>query len=117
MLVVVGMAARSLGVACADGAVDGVDVLWIGIGDLAQSYNVPGADFTNERLRTAAKEMIAKAKAVNKVVLAPSSPVHTLEYCQTLIDLGFQGVSYGTDTSIFRNACWEIMSLAKPKKK
>ena len=94
-------------------AVDGVDVFWIGIGDLAQSYGVPGADFTNERLRAAAMEMVAKAKKVNKVVLAPSSPVHTLEYCRTLIDLGFQGVSYGTDTSIFRNACWDIMSLAK----
>jgi 2-keto-3-deoxy-L-rhamnonate aldolase RhmA len=94
-------------------AVDGVDVYWVGIGDLAQSYNVPGADFTDPRLRAVAVEVAAKAAKANKVMLAPSSPVHTLDYCRTLIDLGFRGISFGTDTSVFRNICREIMTLAK----
>ena len=94
-------------------AVDGVDVFWVGIGDLAQSYNVPGADFTDPRLRGVAEEVVAKATAAGKVMLAPSSPIHTLDYCRTLIDIGFRGISFGTDTSIFRNACQEIVTLAK----
>ena len=94
-------------------AVDGVDVLWIGIGDLAQSYGVPGADFTKDPLLSVAKEVIVKANAAGKVVLAPSSPVHTLEYCRGLLDLGFKGISFGTDTSVFRNVCRDVMSFVR----
>ncbi|PWK61286.1 aldolase/citrate lyase family protein [Aminobacter sp. AP02] len=94
-------------------AVDGVDVLWIGIGDLAQSYNVPGAPMTQEPLLSAARGAIAKARAVGKVLLAPSSPTHTHEYCRELLDMGFVGISYGTDTSIFRNVCRDAISLTK----
>lgn len=94
-------------------AVDGVDVYWIGIGDLAQSYNVPGADFTDPRLRSVALEVASKARKANKIMLAPSSPVHTIDYCKTLIELGFRGISFGTDTSVFRNVCRDIMALAK----
>lgn len=94
-------------------AVEGVDVLWIGIGDLAQSYGVPGAAMTDEPLLSAAKTAIAKAKAAGKVLLAPSSPVHTHEYCKELLDMGFKGISYGTDTSIFRNVCRDAMSIVK----
>ena len=94
-------------------AVDGADVLWIGIGDLAQSYGVPGADFTKDPLLSVAKEVIVKANAAGKVVLAPSSPVHTLEYCRGLLDLGFKGISFGTDTSVFRNVCRDVMSFVR----
>jgi 2-keto-3-deoxy-L-rhamnonate aldolase RhmA len=94
-------------------AVDGVDVFWIGIGDLAQSYGVPGANMANEPLKSVALEAIAKAKKAGKVLLGCSSPVHTIEYCQTLINMGFKGISFGTDTSIFRNACWDAMKLVR----
>ena len=94
-------------------AVDGVDVIWIGIGDLAQSYKVPGADLASEPLLSVAKTAVAKTRAANKVILAPSSPVHTLEYCRELIGLGFQGISFGTDTSVFRNICRDVMKLTK----
>lgn len=94
-------------------AVDGVDVFWVGIGDLAQSYNVPGADLTHPALKTVATEVAQKARAKGKVMLAPSSPVHTLDYCRALIDMGYHGISFGTDTSVFRNTCRDILSLAK----
>lgn len=94
-------------------AVDGVDVLWLGIGDLAQSYGVPGADFTKDPLLSVAKTAIAKTQAAGKFLIAPSSPVHTNEYCRSLLDLGFKGISFGTDTSVFRNICRDVMSLAQ----
>ena len=94
-------------------AVDGVDVFWIGVGDLAQSYGVPGADFTKDPLLSVAKQAIAKTEAAGKVMLAPSSPVHTIEYCRGLLKLGFKGISFGTDTSVFRNVCRDVMALAK----
>ena len=94
-------------------AVDGVDVFWIGVGDLAQSYGVPGADFTKDPLLSVARTAIAKTEAAGKVMLAPSSPVHTIEYCQGLLDMGFKGISFGTDTSVFRNICRDVMALAK----
>lgn len=93
--------------------VDGVEVLWIGIGDLAQSYGVPGAPLTEEPLLSVAMSAIAKTRAAGKVLLAPSSPIHSFEYCRQLLDMGFQGISYGTDTSIFRNACRDAMVLTK----
>ena len=94
-------------------AVDGVDVLWLGIGDLAQSYGVPGADLLHEPLLSVAKEVIRKTKKAGKVMIAASSPVHTIEYCRALIDMGFAGISYGTDTSIFRNVCHDAMAITK----
>jgi 2-keto-3-deoxy-L-rhamnonate aldolase RhmA len=94
-------------------AVDGVDIFFIGIRDLAQSYNIPGADFTDERLHAIAVELVQKATAANKVLLAPSSPVHTIDYRRTMVEMGFRGISFGTDTSIFRNVCREIMTLTE----
>lgn len=94
-------------------AVDGVDVLWLGIGDLAQSYGVPGAPLNREPLLSVAKEVVAKTRAAGKVMLAASSPLHTIEYCRELLEMGFGGISYGTDTSIFRNACRDAMPLTK----
>lgn len=94
-------------------AVDGVDVLWLGIGDLAQSYGVPGQDLLHEPLLSVAKEVVRKTKAAGKVMIAASSPVHTIEYCRALLDMGFGGISYGTDTSIFRNVCRDAMAIVK----
>lgn len=94
-------------------AVEGVDALWLGIGDLAQSYGVPGAPMNQEPLLSVAREAIAKCKAAGKILLAPSSPLHTHDYCQELLAMGFAGISYGTDTSIFRNACRDAMALTK----
>lgn len=93
--------------------VDGVDLFWLGIGDLAQSYGVPGAPLNKEPLLSVAKEVIAKTKAAGKFMLAASSPIHTMEYCRELLDMGFAGISYGTDTSIFRNVCRDAMALTK----
>jgi 2-keto-3-deoxy-L-rhamnonate aldolase RhmA len=92
-------------------AVEGVDVLWLGIGDLAQSYNVPGYPLTKEPLLSIAREVVAKTRAAGKTMLAASSPLHTFDYCRELLDMGFGGISYGTDTSIFRNVCRDAISL------
>jgi 2-keto-3-deoxy-L-rhamnonate aldolase RhmA len=94
-------------------AVEGVDVFWLGSGDLAQSYGVPGADLTREPLLSVAKDVIAKTRAAGKLMLGPSSPVNTVQYCRGLLDMGFGGISFGTDISVFRGACADIMSLAK----
>ena len=93
-------------------AVEGVDVFWLGAGDLAQSYGVPGADLTKDPLLSVTKDLIAKTKAAGKVMLGPSSPVNTVEYCRGLLKMGFDGISFGTDISIFRGACAEVASLA-----
>jgi 2-keto-3-deoxy-L-rhamnonate aldolase RhmA len=94
-------------------AVEGIDVFWLGAGDLAQSYGVPGADLTKDPLRSVAKDLIAKSKAAGKLMLGPSSPVNTVEYCRGLLDMGFGGISFGTDISVFRGVCADIMSLSK----
>jgi 4-hydroxy-2-oxoheptanedioate aldolase len=93
-------------------AVEGVDVFWLGAGDLAQSYGVPGADLTKDPLLSIARDLIAKTKAAGKLMMGPSSPVNTVEYCRGLLELGFDGISFGTDISVFRGACADIMSLA-----
>ena len=93
-------------------AVEGVDVYWLGSGDLAQSYGVPGADLTKDPLLSVAKQVVAKSKAAGKLMMGPSSPVGTVEYCRKLLDLGFDGISFATDITVFRNAVAEIISLA-----
>jgi 2-keto-3-deoxy-L-rhamnonate aldolase RhmA len=94
-------------------AVEGADVLWLGIGDLAQSYGVPGAPLNEEPLRSVAVEAVAKTRAAGKALLAASSPIHTHDYCRELLGMGFAGISYGTDTSIFRNVCRDAMALTR----
>ena len=59
-----------------------------------------------------AKQVVAKSKAAGKLMMGPSSPVGTVEYCRKLLDLGFDGISFATDITVFRNAVAEIISLA-----
>lgn len=89
-------------------AVEGVNIFWVGISDLGQSYGLAGASFEHPVLQAAAKEVIAKATKAGKAVMAPVAPLLSLEYARELIDMGFKLLSFGTDISVFRRSCQQI---------
>lgn len=91
-------------------AVKGVDVYWIGTRDLAQSLGLPGVDLNNERLRGLARELNAKAKDAGKVLMATVSPHLNLEYGETLMEMGFRILSYGSEQHFFAMKCAEVVA-------
>jgi 2-dehydro-3-deoxyglucarate aldolase/4-hydroxy-2-oxoheptanedioate aldolase len=79
-------------------AIEGVDCLWIGHFDLSQSMGIP-AQFHSERFQTALRAVISAAQAKQKLLgIQPGS----MEQADEWIALGFNVISWSTDTSIYR---------------
>lgn len=90
--------------------VDGVDVYWLAVGDLGQSYGFPGASFEHPGMRAIASEVIEKANRAGKAMMIPVAPKLEGEYCQYLVDLGFRLLSFGTDIALFARSCRQATS-------
>lgn len=91
--------------------VEGIDLLWIGIADLAASYGLPaGSTFEDPELSKIAREVNGKAARKGKALMAPVAPPLTREYADVLRGLGFRALSWGTDVNVFARACEVGMS-------
>lgn len=88
--------------------VDGADIYWLAVGDLSQSYNLPGASLEHPVLRQVAADLVGKATRAGKVMMATVSPKLDKSYAQFLADLGFRLLSFGADLSVFARACRQI---------
>lgn len=86
--------------------VEGVDILFIGPYDLSQSLGVTG-QVNHPAVISAMKEIVLKAKAVNKII---GCFVDTPEDLKQRRTLGVQYLSYSVDIGIFSDACKMIMT-------
>lgn len=78
----------------------GVDILWVGHYDLSTQMGIPG-DFHNPKFITALKKTIAAARKHKKLAaIQPGS----LEQAQEWRALGFDVLSYGADSGVYRAA-------------
>ncbi|MBI2910269.1 MAG: hypothetical protein HYX92_21715 [Chloroflexi bacterium] len=93
--------------------VEGVDVYWLAVADLGQSYGFPGATFEHPGMRAIATDLVAKAKRAGKAMMIPVSPRLDREYCEYLVGLGFRLLSFGSDMSVFAKACKQAASYAR----
>lgn len=90
-------------------AVEGVDVYLIGVRDLAQTLGVAGADYRTDPLRSIGQDAIERANQAGKKIIVPVAPLLTPEYAAYLLELGFHGLSYGTDLSVFTSCCRNLL--------
>ena len=99
---VITMIESPIGVRNADAiaAVNGVDVLWVGHFDLTQAMGIP-AQFHHPDFLEAISKVVAAARNHGKVAaINPSTPEQAEEWIAT----GFRAISWGNDTTIYRNA-------------
>ena len=89
--------------------VDGVDIIFIGPYDLSQSLGVPG-QVNNPIVVDAMKEIVAKAKAANKVI---GCFVDTIDDLNMWKSIGVQYLSYSVDIGIFLDACKKTIESFK----
>jgi 4-hydroxy-2-oxoheptanedioate aldolase len=96
-------------------AVSGIDVLFIGTGDLARELGVK-CDPQEPRL-VAAQARIANAARANG--LAWGTPAFSIEHAADLLAAGAQFIAHGSDTSMLRThvtkLCQQIDSLGIPR--
>lgn len=91
-----------LGVANAEAiaATPGVDNLWVGHFDLTQSMGIPG-EFQNPKFLDALKTVVEAAnKHGKKLGIQPGN----MEQAQQWMALGFNVISWGADSAIYRGA-------------
>jgi len=81
-------------------AIDGIDVLWIGHTDLANSLGIPG-QFDHPRFKEALATMLAACKQHNKV---PGIMATGIENGKSLLDEGFRMLAYGGDLWLYQAA-------------
>ncbi len=89
------------GAEAADGiaALDGVDGLWVGHGDLTVSLGIPG-QYDNERYRAAESRIVAAAQNAGKPI---GRLVDSVEEGRALISRGFQFVGYSGDAWVLQS--------------
>jgi 2-dehydro-3-deoxyglucarate aldolase/4-hydroxy-2-oxoheptanedioate aldolase len=91
-----------LGVANAEAiaATPGVDILWVGHFDLSQSMGIPG-EFQNPRFLEALQAVVAAAnKHGKRLGIQPGN----MEQAQQWMSLGFNVISWGADSAVYRAA-------------
>lgn len=92
-------------------AIPGVDILWVGHSDLAQSMGMPG-QFDNPRFIDGLKEVVAAARANGKAAgIQPGSPEQAHEW----MSLGFDVISWATDTLVYSKALSEAVAELRKK--
>lgn len=81
-------------------AMPGIDVLWVGHFDLTQAMGIP-AQFHHPDFLDAIRKVIAATRKHGKVAgINPTSP----EQAEEWIAAGFNAISWGNDSTIYRNA-------------
>lgn len=93
-------------------ATEGVDVLYVGPGDLSQSYGVP-AQIDHELVRRAVD---ATAEACESHGKWWGTPAFSEEHLRRLIERGAQFIEYGLDQNILMSALLQIKATLKELK-
>jgi 2-dehydro-3-deoxyglucarate aldolase/4-hydroxy-2-oxoheptanedioate aldolase len=81
-------------------ATDGIDVLWVGQGDLTQSMGIPG-QYHHEKFLAALRHVVDIA---GKNGLGAGIQPQDLSQAEEWMGLGFNVVSYGADHSVYIHA-------------
>lgn len=92
-------------------ATEGVDVLWVGHYDLAQSLGVLG-QFEHPRFLEALGKVVGAAKKSGKAAgIQPGG----WEQAEQWLSLGFNVISWGSDIAVYRNALGSAISRLREK--
>lgn len=85
-------------------AVPGIDLLFIGLGDLSRELGIP-CDPANEQFNSAVKQVAAAAERHG---IAWGMPALSVEHAQQLLAAGALFISHGSDTSLLKGAVTQL---------
>ncbi|WP_191089730.1 HpcH/HpaI aldolase family protein [Nesterenkonia ebinurensis] len=91
--------------------VDGIDVLWVGDGDLAASLGVPG-DFEASAYKNALRSVASAARDAGKLAGFTTADPRT---ARDLYKIGFRIFAFGNDIKIFSEAMSNGVAVIKNK--
>ncbi len=92
-------------------AIDGVDILWVGHFDLSTSLGIPG-QFDDSRFKAAIKRTVAAARKHGKLLgIQPGTP----KQLQDWLKAGFNVISWGADSAVYRAALVNSVNLVREK--
>jgi 2-keto-3-deoxy-L-rhamnonate aldolase RhmA len=91
-------------------AVDGVDVVWCGTGDLSQSLGIPHSGLEHPKIEAAMTRCREACSNNGKVFMATAGSSPTPEYVAKLWEFGAPIVSMGPDVMILRNMLSELVT-------
>ena len=91
-------------------AVDGVDVIWCGSGDLSQSLGIKHSGLEHPLMREAMTKIRDACSKNDKIFMATAGSKPTAEYVNELWDFGAPIVSLAPDLMLIRNAFAETVT-------
>jgi 2-keto-3-deoxy-L-rhamnonate aldolase RhmA len=91
-------------------AVPGVDVLFVGPGDLSQSLGEGHRGHHHPAVRAATAHSVELARRHGKVAMSVPYPTVTPEVARDLGEMGVQLIAYSIDERIFFNACQAVIT-------
>lgn len=91
-------------------AVDGIDGVHLGQGDLSVDLGIPGRN-EDPRIQAAIDRIAAAAKAVGKPAAAGGG---SAEWSRMLLQRGYRMISHASDIALFQNGLKEGLAALKP---
>jgi 2-keto-3-deoxy-L-rhamnonate aldolase RhmA len=91
-------------------AVEGIDVVFFGPGDLGMTMGVGAAGLASDIVRDALDEVLRAASNQETAVMTVPFPDGSLTAMQALIDRGVKIITHGIDQLLFYAMCKEILA-------
>lgn len=92
-------------------ALEGIEIVFLGPFDLAQSLGLPGADYRHPTLSAALDRVVAAAAARGKWVMTTVGATIDEDYASLLVERGVRLLSFSADVAVFLAACRRIAAL------
>ena len=96
-------------------SVPGIDVLFVGPGDLSQSLGAGDRGHEHPAVRAATQRSVELARANGQVAMSVPYPTVSPESATDLMKLGVQLIAYSIDERVFFNACQSVIRALRPQ--
>lgn len=91
--------------------IKGVDIIFFGPMDFAQSIGLPGETFEHPKLNAALKEVVQACDAAGISVMTVTSPSANIAYARKIIAAGVKVIVLSSDEVVFRQSCQELIKI------
>lgn len=89
----------------------GVDIIFFGPMDFAQSVGLPGETFEHPKLHAALREVVQACDTAGIAVMTVTSPSANVVYAKKIIAAGVRVIVLSSDEVVFRQSCQELIKI------
>jgi 2-keto-3-deoxy-L-rhamnonate aldolase RhmA len=95
-------------------AIDGIEIVNFGAGDLGMALGLGGAGFLHPEVQAAFDHVLDAAARAGKIVLTVPFPDMSSASCRVLLDRGVRVLLHTIDEVLFMRACREVLTELEP---